>query len=298
MTTARRWRRRWRPASRHWGREVEQEQVLKARIASLTELRGLFQALRALAANRLQEAQGALTGIRAYAAIIAEALADALVLDNDGADRAEGHGAALIVVCSEHGFAGGFNTRLLEDATARRVPGEMLVVMGKRGGVTATERGMAPDVVLPMATHVAGVAATVHDLVQELAGHATAGVIYGAYQRGGGFAPAYRRILPPDLPAPPKGTRRPPPLAQLPPADLLRALDREYLFAALSQAMMESFASENAARLRVMEAADHAIGDKLEGLRRDENDLRQEAITSELLDVVTGSEAILGERPG
>jgi F-type H+-transporting ATPase subunit gamma len=272
---------------------VEQEQVLKARISSLTELRGLFQALRALAANRLQEAQGALTGIRAYAAIIAEALADALALDGEGIDRAEGKGAALIVVCSEHGFAGGFNARLLEAAQARRVPGEMLVVMGKRGGVTATESGMAPDVMLPMATHVAGVAATVHDLAQALAGHATAGVVYGAYQRGGGFAPAYRRVLPPDLPVPPKGNRRAPPLAQLPPADLLRALDREYLFAALSQAMMESFASENAARLRVMEAADHSIADKLEVLGRAENDLRQEAITSELLDVVTGSEAIM-----
>lgn len=272
---------------------MEQEQVLKARISSLTELRGLFQALRALAANRLQEAQGALTGIRAYADIIAEALADALALDGEGLDRDVGKGAALIVVCSEHGFAGGFNTRLLEAAAPRRVPGEMLVVLGKRGGVTAAERGMAPDVVLPMATHVAGVAAAVHDLAQALAGHATAGVVYGAYQRGGGFAPAYRRILPPDLPPPPKGIRRAPPLAQLPPADLLRALDREYLFAALSQAMMDSFASENAARLRVMEAADHAIADKLEGLRRDENDLRQEAITSELLDVVTGSEAIM-----
>jgi F-type H+-transporting ATPase subunit gamma len=271
---------------------MEQEQVLKARIASLTELRGLFQALRALAASRLQEAQAALAGIRAYSEIIAEALADALALAGADVEREQGRGSALVVVCSEHGFAGGFNARLLDEAAARRKPGEALIVLGKRGGVTAAERNLPPDLVVPMATHVAGVADTAHDVAAALASHGAAGVVFGRYRRGGGYEPAFRRILPPDLP-PPVTSRRPPPLAQLPPEQLLRQLDREYLFAALSQALMDSFASENAARLRVMESADHAIADKLDGLRRAENDLRQEAITSELLDVVTGSQAIL-----
>jgi F0F1-type ATP synthase gamma subunit len=44
----------------------------------------------------------------------------------------------------------------------------------------------------------------------------------------------------------------------------------------------------------VMETANHNIGDKLDELRRNERTLRQEAITSELIDVVIGSEAILG----
>lgn len=271
---------------------MEQEQALRARIVSLTELRGLFQALRALAASRLQEALAALPGIRAYSDIVAAALADARALD--GTDDGEpGQGAALVVICSEHGFAGGFNARLLEEAAARRRPGEALIVTGKRGGAMAAERNMAADLLLPMATHVTGAADAAHDLALALSGHAEAGVVFGRYEKGGGFATAYRRVLPPDAPpaAPP---RRPPPLVQLPPAALLAALDREYLFAALSQALMESFASENAARLRVMEAADHAIADKLDGLARAENDLRQEAITSELLDVVTGAEAVLG----
>ena len=55
------------------------------------------------------------------------------------------------------------------------------------------------------------------------------------------------------------------------------------------------YASESGARLRVMGTADQNIGDKLEDLQRREHSLRQEAITSELLDVVTGSEAILGD---
>jgi F-type H+-transporting ATPase subunit gamma len=76
----------------------------------------------------------------------------------------------------------------------------------------------------------------------------------------------------------------------------LRHLADEYLFAEVTHAIMESLISENAARLRVMESADHNIGDKLEDMVRNEHTLRQEAITSELLDVVTGAEAILGQR--
>jgi len=55
---------------------------------------------------------------------------------------------------------------------------------------------------------------------------------------------------------------------------------------------MESFASENAARLHAMESARHHIDDKLRALHDDANRLRQDEITSELLDVITGAEAV------
>ncbi|MHA1559509.1 MAG: F0F1 ATP synthase subunit gamma [Alphaproteobacteria bacterium] len=59
---------------------------------------------------------------------------------------------------------------------------------------------------------------------------------------------------------------------------------------------MESFASENWVRPHVMEAADHNIADKLEELKRKEHSLRQEVITSELIDIVTGFEAATGRQ--
>jgi F-type H+-transporting ATPase subunit gamma len=74
----------------------------------------------------------------------------------------------------------------------------------------------------------------------------------------------------------------------------MQHLAREYLFAEITSAVVESLASENGARLLVMEAADNNIGDKLDGLCRSENVLRQESITSELLDLVIGTEAVLG----
>ncbi len=75
---------------------------------------------------------------------------------------------------------------------------------------------------------------------------------------------------------------------------LLAGLGREYLFTGVAHTLMESLASKNAARLRAMLAADQNIGERLDGLRQSERVRRQDEITTELLDIVTGAEAILG----
>lgn len=89
--------------------------------------------------------------------------------------------------------------------------------------------------------------------------------------------------------------RRSPPIHHLPPGKLLQQLAGEYLFAGLTRALMEGLASESGARLLIMQAADHNIGDKLDGLKKQERIVRQEAVTVELLDVVTGAQAVRGD---
>ena len=64
------------------------------------------------------------------------------------------------------------------------------------------------------------------------------------------------------------------------------------LFAEVADALMDSLASENAARLRTMDAASRNIDGKLERLQRDAHVARQEEMTADMLDVVTGAEAI------
>jgi F-type H+-transporting ATPase subunit gamma len=201
--------------------------------------------------------------------------------------------SVLIVICSEHGFAGAFNERLLDRAETERKERQELLVIGRRGAMLAAEKGLEVDHSFPMATHVGGVLGVTRQVAEHLAAVSTADVVFGSYQRGGNFRAEARRILPLDPALLVGSERRSPPLCHLAPDALLQRLASEYLFAEITRAVMESLASENGARLRVMETADHNIGDKLEGLRRWENALRQEAITSELLDVVTGSEAIL-----
>ncbi len=270
---------------------------LQARIASLEEFRDLIHALRALAAAHLQEAQAALPGIRRYVDVIEDAIAEGVnLLPPDDAPRAgpAAAGGALIVVCSEHGFAGNFNERLLEHAQARRRERQDLVVIGRRGAALAAESGLDVTTSFSMATHVSGVVGVTRRVADHLAEVSSAKIVFGNYRKGGSFTVEAMRILPLDPALLVRSDRRSAPVHHLPPDILLRGLASEYLFAEITRAVMESFASENASRLRVMETADHNIADKLDAFHRTERTLRQEAITTELLDVVTGSEAIMG----
>jgi F-type H+-transporting ATPase subunit gamma len=90
----------------------------------------------------------------------------------------------------------------------------------------------------------------------------------------------------------PRRLDRPTAISHLPPNALLDGLIAELLFAQLAHAATESFASENTARLAAMESATDNVANKLDELGRIERELRQEEITTELLDVVTGAEAI------
>ena len=77
---------------------------------------------------------------------------------------------------------------------------------------------------------------------------------------------------------------------------LLSRLVRQYLFVSLFRACAESLASENASRIAAMQSAEKNIEDRLDDLRRVFNHIRQTAITEELLDVVTGFEALAKQR--
>lgn len=278
--------------------EVEQLQRLKARISSLQELRDLMRAMRALAASHVQEAQGALEGIRRYVEVIEDAIAEGAALLSESGGRAlaaaPGGSDVLIVVCSEHGFTGAFNEQLLDRAVAELKAGRQLGIVGRRGAVLAEERNLGVAWSLPMATRVGGVLGVTRRVADRLANAVTARIVFGSYRKGGRFDVATKIILPlaPTLLAGAvRGSR---PLHHLDANVLLQRLAGEYLFAEINRCIMESLASENAARLQVMEAADHNIGDKLEQLSRRQRNVRQESITSELLDIVTGTDAMLG----
>lgn len=76
---------------------------------------------------------------------------------------------------------------------------------------------------------------------------------------------------------------------------LFSSLIRQHLFVSLYRATAESMASENAARLSSMQAAEKNIAERLEELDARYRNQRQSSITAELLDIVAGAEAL---RPG
>lgn len=273
---------------------------LEARLSSLGELRDIIRALRAMAASRVQEAQGALPGIRQYGSVVENAITETAVLTEGETVVAMGernperrNRPVLILVTSEHGFVGGFNETLMERLAGEVRPEHDLLIIGARGAALAVERGMPAAHTHPMATHVGGVLTTARAIADHLSDAADVAVIFARYVQGGGSAPALKRILPIDPALMAGTTRRLPPLHHLPPVLLMEQLAQEYLFAGITDAVMESLVSENAARLRAMEAADRNIGDRLDRFAAAARALRQDAITSELFDVVAGSEAIL-----
>jgi F-type H+-transporting ATPase subunit gamma len=73
---------------------------------------------------------------------------------------------------------------------------------------------------------------------------------------------------------------------------LFSALIRQYFFVALFQACAESLASENSSRLAAMQIAQKNIEERLDLLNREYQQIRQTAINSELLDIVSGFEAL------
>lgn len=82
--------------------------------------------------------------------------------------------------------------------------------------------------------------------------------------------------------------------------DRRRAMSRlvqHYLFVSLFRACAESLASENASRIAAMQAAEKNIEERLDELHGVFNQLRQDAITEELIDIVAGFEA-LSEKQG
>jgi len=73
---------------------------------------------------------------------------------------------------------------------------------------------------------------------------------------------------------------------------LFSRLIRQWFFISLYRAFAESLASENASRLASMQAAEQNIQDYLADLRHKYNQQRQTEVTSELLDIISGYEAL------
>jgi F-type H+-transporting ATPase subunit gamma len=77
-------------------------------------------------------------------------------------------------------------------------------------------------------------------------------------------------------------------------AELLAALLRQYFFVSVLRALIESIAAENASRLAAMQAAERSLDERSDALLAELRQVRQTAITSELLDIVSGYEALGG----
>jgi len=276
---------------------------VQARLGNMRVLLDIVGAMRSLAGMRMQEAQHALPGVRRYAEIIADAIADTLprLPEPERAGRSGGR-RALVACTAEHGFVGGFNERLIEEVERVHRAGDMLFVLGTRGGAMLFERGRSPAWSHPMATRSRAAIDVVQELSTELYRQIARGnivrvdVMYLRMLQDAAAAIQWRAILPFDVGALGRRAARQAPLHNLQPAALQEKLVAEYIFARLTEAAVESIASENAARFAAMEAAHDNVEKKLNGLRQEAREARQAEITTEILELVTADAALAEAR--
>ena len=277
---------------------MEQLARIEAQLHSLHYLSSLVAALRSMAASRAREAQNASAGTRAYCTIVARAIAAVMPHEAEGQGHATANEATLLLVASENGFVGGFNARLAKHAASSLQPGERVVVVGRRGRIAADEIGLPVAAAFSMASRTDGVTMVARRIAAQLSGVGCARIVCARPGTGGVYTVETRSILPLGTPTSVGRSMSVSPATHLPAARLLQELASEYLFAAVADALMENLASENGARLLAMDAAWRNIDDRLQRLRRDERAARQEATTADLLEVVTGAEAVNHRCPG
>jgi len=277
---------------------------VEQRIGSVHQLEAVVTAMRGIAASRSREARDRLAGIRAYADTVGGAIGEALALVADpetaAASRASPGRLILVALCSEQGFVGGFNDRILSavETHLKDAGPDMaeLLLIGDRGLMVAGEHGLSVAWSAPMAAHVEEVATLANHLADTIYDRLIAGatgvtIVHATPSRNNTVEIVDRTLVPIDLERFPISRRAIPPLITQKPQDLIAQLAEEYMFAELCEAVTLSFAAENEARMRTMMAARENVDDKLDELNGLFRRLRQEEITNEIVELAAGAAA-------
>lgn len=277
-------------------REIERQ------IQSIEGLENIIHSMRSLAATYLGRAEERLDGVRVYAGTIGRAIEDCLRGRDIALPNNEGKNTAILAFFSEQGLCGRFNEVMAEAAakSAATVESPQFIAIGRRGPALLRRGELDILAELPSTTSPDGVDAFIQRIAKSVftlhqrGAFAQMYLLYARYLSPGRIEPRFERILPLDL-SPwrtAEYARTSPPHLALGRLQLLRELVNEYTFITLYRAFTESLAGENGMRLQSMEAAKSNVADKLEELRLHERIQRQNEITEELLDVVTGAEAL------
>ncbi|WP_423207246.1 F0F1 ATP synthase subunit gamma [Paracoccus yeei] len=285
---------------------------LKNRIGSVKNTRKITKAMQMVAAAKLRRAQEAAEAARPYADRMAAVMAGltAAAAGSDGAPRllagtGEDRRHLLVVMTSERGLAGGFNSSIVKLARQRlielRAQGKQveLLTVGKKG-----REQLKREYGDLFVHHVdmSEVKRIGYDNAREIAdeildrfdagGFDVATLFYNRFESVISQVPTARQIIPAvvEEAAEPGASSlydyEPDEGAIL--NDLLPRSVATQVFAAL----LENAASEQGARMTAMDNATRNAGDMIDRLTTEYNRSRQAAITKELIEIISGAEAL------
>jgi len=284
---------------------------IRRRIGSVKSTQQITKAMKMVAAAKLRRAQEAITRARPYAVLLEQTLAR--VASRAAADEATAHPllvarparvAELVVITSDRGLAGGFNSNVVRRAqrfiveTAGTYDKVLVSTIGRKGRDALKARRVE------MRKDFTGVHARLsyekaHEIASEYSQRYLAGEVDAVFLLFNEFKSAISQVvrLKQFLPI----ETEPSSEAANAGIDFLYEPSREELLADLVprhldvqmwRALLDSAASEHGARMTAMEAATKNAAEMIGSLSLQYNRARQAYITKELMEIVGGAEAL------
>ena len=279
---------------------------LKRRIKTVENTRKITRTMELVATSRMKRAVDRVTAARPYARALGDVIAG--LYSADLADRfpllrqpTQVRKAAVILLTSNRGLAGGFNANLIREARTllRRLRGEgtevELHVVGRKGigyfkyvgQAMATQRTDITD--RPRAEDAASL---VDGLMADFVTGALDAVyvVFAQFRSAISTPPTSERLLPVE---PPKKTGPLPDYLLFPSAEaILTELLPSYVRNAVYRALVETAAGEQGARRTAMKNATDNASEMMNTLTRTYNRARQAGITQEIAEIVGGAAAL------
>lgn len=288
---------------------------LRRRIRSVRNMQQITRAMKMVSAARLRRAQERVLQARPYALELRKVIANLAGQLSGGGEPAhplleqrEVAKTLLVVVTGDKGLCGSFNANVLRRAERElgKLPEPSLLLIGKRAGdyfrrrkrypVRAAHRGLFSDFDYGKAGEIAA------DMAEAFVGKELDAVylVYNQFVSVMTQKLTFERLLPLETGAKKEaGQARSSSssggyIYEPSPEALLEALLPRFVAFQIYRVLLESQASEQAARMTAMEAATKNAGELIDRLTLIMNRKRQATITKELIEVVSGAQALEG----
>ncbi|MEM8905420.1 MAG: F0F1 ATP synthase subunit gamma [Actinomycetota bacterium] len=291
-----------------------QERILRRRIKTVQATKKITRAMELIAASRIVKAQAKVNAAKPYSEKLTDVIAN-LSAAGAGADQPllrvpeQVERTAYVVVTADRGLAGGYNNNILRltertiKAEQRDGRGYSLITIGKKArgyfsfrnfDIAHSFEGFSDAPTYADAKEVAetAVAQFIDGEVQKV------NLVFTRFLSLGTQVPEIVPFVPLDVSA--VGADEPAEEGGIAadyeyepsPDGILGSLLPRYAEAKLYAALLEAAASEHAARQRAMKAATDNADDLITTLSRIMNRARQDAITTEIMEIVGGAEAL------
>jgi F-type H+-transporting ATPase subunit gamma len=288
-----------------------QLRIVRRRIRSVQSTKKITRAMELIASSRIVKAQQRVEAARPYAQQLTAAMEDVARQTGSTAhplleERENPTHVGVLLVTSDRGLAGAYNSNvlkigedLLKEVRARGLEPEVYVI-GKKGVGYFRFRGVAMRASWQGFSEVPPYEKA-EEIGRAIIADFAEGVIDELHCAYTDFRSAFtlratsKRFLPiasHEVTGTGVGVVQAEYLFEPEPAEILDALLPQYLITKVYAAMLESAASENASRRRAMKAATDNAEDLIKQLTRQANRARQDEITTEISEIVGGSEAL------